>query len=275
RFDLALARARLARRYAMVRPELTPPGAAPTLLVEGGRLLPLEARCAARGAAYWPLDLALAVPVAVIAGANMGGKTVALATVGFLQALAQLGFFAPARRLRTTFYDHLACVGGHRDEAGARVEGLSSFGLEVDQLVNVWRRLDHGERTLVLIDELARTTSSTEAAALLTAVLGALAARGDVTAALSTHVVELGLPAAGVACFRMAGLGAGGLERLLAGGGGADLAARVRRINDHMTYRLDPAADLAPTREALGIAEILGLDARLVRAARQHLGGAL
>ena len=272
RFDLAFAKARLAQRHGLVRPELTPEGAPPSFLVEAGRHLPLEARCAARGARYWPLDLDLTAPVALVVGANMGGKTLALATVGFLQALAQLGFFVPARRLRTAFYRELTCVGGHRDEAGARIEGLSSFGLEVDQLVRALGALDERTPALWLVDELARTTGSSEAAALLSALVGALAARGDLTALLSTHVVDLALPPAGVACFRMAGLADGGLDRALADGRAASLAERVRRINDHMAFHLVPTAGLAPALEAIHIAEILGLDAQIVREARRHLG---
>lgn len=255
-FDLAYARARLAREVGLVRPVL---GGGP-VSIQAGRFLPCEATCRDFGTEYTPLEATFDQRATVIFGSNMGGKTIVLKTLAFLQLCAQTGLFVPAAAFRTRVFRHLHYVGeGRAREAG---RGLSGFGFEIVQFLEAWRTLD--EDALLLFDEFARTTHSLEAEALLSGVLGALAARERCVALCATHfrgVARL----EGVAYRRMKGLDHGALD--LTGTAG-DLAARISAINRLMDHRLEPDDGVPRESDALAVALLLGLDPAIGQAAR-------
>jgi DNA mismatch repair ATPase MutS len=250
-FDLAFARARLAREWGLTRPRL---GEGP-VRVQGGRLLPCEEACRARGLGYTPLEACFDTPATVIFGSNMGGKTVVLKTLAFLQLCAQTGLFVPAARFETRAFRHFHYVGEGRDQEAAL--GLSGFGREIRQFNGAWGTLD--EPTLVLFDEFARTTQSLEAEALLSAVLASLGERPGAFALFSTHfrgVARL----EGVRYLRMGGLRPGGA------GTGQD---PLRLIGERMDYRLLPDGGAPASSDALAVAELLGLDPAVLARTRQ------
>lgn len=249
-FDLAWARARMARELGLTRPILQE-GA---LRIEGGRFLPCETLCASLGTPYEALDATFSPGATVIFGSNMGGKTIVLKTVAFLQLCVQTGLFVPARRLVTPVYPHLAYVGARRE--GDAHAGLSGFGTELAQFMEAWEHLP--EDGLWLFDEFARTTHSREAEALLSAVLEVLQSRQGV-ALFSTHfhgVARL----EGVAYRRMHGLDRAGLETPAPG---EPLEARLRRIAARMVYRLEADDGTHRDSDALAVARLLGLDPTL------------
>ena len=258
--DLALARARLAREAGLVRPTFGAEG----IRVEGGRHLPTEELCASLGTPYTPLDADLAPGPTVVFGSNMGGKTVALRTIAFLQLAAQSGLFVPARAFATRVFRRFHYVGEGRGRDEGR--GLSGFGFEIRQLAGAWADLE-GD-TLALFDEFARTTSSAEAEALLSAVLEALAGRPRAVVLFSTHFQGVRrLP--GVRYLRM-----GGLDRTRLGleaGVDEDLAARIRRIDTLMRYSLEPDEPGERRSDAIAVARLLGLSPDLARRAEDFL----
>lgn len=277
--DLARARAVLALRFGCVRPEL---GSA-ALALEGGRFLPCEGDCARLGLAYTPLDFRLEEGAAVLFGSNMGGKTVALQSLLFFQVAAQAGLFVPAARFATSVHAALRYVGdlgaaaaptmGAMGDAGAgRGEpqgGLSGFGFEIRAFVEAWEAARSGGAFLVF-DEFARTTSSAEAEAILSAAASALAALPGTRSLFSTHFrgVER---AAGIRYLRMRGL-----DRRAAGeamAAGEPVAARIRRINGMMRYEIVDADDAAAGSDAIAIASLLGLDAGIAARAAELYSG--
>lgn len=259
-FDLALAGARLAREAGLVRPML---GSA-AVVIQGGRHLPCEALCAELGTPYTALDATFAGGATVLFGSNMGGKTVVLKTLAFLQLAAQMGLFVPAQRFETRVFRHFHYMGEGRSREEAR--GLSGFGFEIRQFTEAWADLDRD--TLLLFDEFARTTSSREAEALVSAILEDLAARPSAVAVFSTHFRGIRrLP--GVRYLRM-----GGLDRARLAGletPGMDLAERIRRIDRAMRFCLEPDAPGEARSDALVVAERLGLPAPLARRAETFL----
>lgn len=267
RLDLAFARARLARDCALVRPRLRGtssawPWPADAITITGGRLPVIEALCGELGTTYTPLDLGLDGRPAVIFGSNMGGKTVALKTVAFLQLAAQSGLFVPAAAYTTVIVDAIVCVG----EIGSleTTRGLSGFGREVSRLSDA---LAVPGRLLLLFDEFAHTTGSREAEALIGAVAERLAAEGRAQALFSTHF--RGVPrSAAVRFLRMRGLRAGGAALL---DGARPLAERIADINRHMDYTLVDDDGASRGSDALAIARALGLHPDLVRRATQLL----
>ena len=258
-FDLALARARLARAHALVRPTLAP-GA---IQIHQGRFLPCETACQTLGLAYVPLDATFDTPVTALFGSNMGGKTVVLKTFAFLQLCVQTGLFAPATAFTTRVFEHLHYVGeGARPESP---QGLSGFGREIRQFNAVWA--DCGQSTLALFDEFARTTQSQEAEALLSASMEAMSTRPGLVALFSTHFRGIRRQA-GVRYLRMRGLDRKGLETLPAD---ADAETRLRLIGRHMDYRLAPDDGVTRVSDALTVAESLGLEPAIARRAQHFL----
>jgi hypothetical protein len=266
-FDLALARASLARQFRLARPVLEGGGAGegkaapPPLALEGGRYLPCEWDCERLAMRYSPLDLTLAEPAAVIFGSNMGGKTVALETALFMQILAQAGFHVPAARYATSVYPLLHYVGDSRGSgggaAGGAGAGLSGFGFEIRSFVEAWEGGAAG--AFLVFDEFARTTSSLDAEAILSAVIEALAGRPGTRALFSTHFRGV-RRSAGVRYLRVRGLDREAARRAISADG-EPLAERIRRINGMMEYGLvDEAEGGGGGSDAIAIAALLGLD---------------
>ena len=133
-----------------------------------------------------PVDLPLAgVRVLVLSGANTGGKTVALKTLGLCALLHQCGLQPPAQRARLpVFADILADIGDEQSIAAS----LSTFSGHVRNLVQVLAAAT--PRTLVLLDEVAAGTDPIEGAALARALLDVLAQRAALTVT-TTHYAEV------------------------------------------------------------------------------------
>ncbi|MBI1753080.1 MAG: hypothetical protein HY014_01310 [Acidobacteria bacterium] len=270
RFDLAFARARLAREHGLIRPIL----ASGAITVTGGRFLPCEEACRGLGTEYVALDATFDQRATVIFGSNMGGKTVVLKTLAFLQLCVQMGLYTPATAFSTTLFQHFHYLGegqaapAAQGQSSQAAQGLSGFGFEIRSFVEAAG--DFGAPTLVLFDEFARTTNSQEAEAILSAVVEWVAARPGVVALFSTHFRGIQrLP--GVRYLRMKGLNREGLDLNLASG--EDLATRIRLIDQRMEYHLVPDGDSEGggpgASDAIAVAGLLGLDDAITRRATE------
>ncbi len=259
RFDLAFARGRMAQEYRLVRPSLN----GDAIAISGGRFIPCEEACRELGTNYVALDARFEAAT-VIFGSNMGGKTVVLKTLAFLQLCAQMGLFVPAEAFATHLFQHFQYLGeGHVSQAP---QGLSGFGFEIRSFVEAARDFD--APTLVLFDEFARTTNSLEAEAILSAVLEAVAARPGVVALFSTHFRGVRrLP--GVNYLRMKGLNREGLDLGMASTetSTAALETRIRLIDQRMEYHLVLDGGGPGASDAIAVAGLLGLDAAIARRA--------
>ncbi len=263
RFDLAFARARLALEYRLVRPTLH----SGPVAVDGGRFIPCEEGCRALGTDYVALDGRFDTSATVIFGSNMGGKTVVLKTLAFLQLCVQTGLFVPAASLSTRLFHHFHYLGeGH---AQTVAQGLSGFGFEIRQLVEA--SADFQAPTLVLFDEFARTTSSLEAEAILSAVLESLVAAPEVMALFSTHFRGV-RRLSGVRYLRMKGLNRQGLDLDLASG--KALNERIRLIDQRMEFHLVADEGGADVSDAIAVAGLLGLDTAVTRRAAEFFKNA-
>lgn len=251
-FDLALARARMAREFHMVRPVLT---AAGPIVLRRGRFLPCEAACARMGIPYEPLDADFS-GATVVFGSNMGGKTIVLKTLAFLQLCVQTGLFVPAGAFSTRVFRALHYIG--EGGLGGADQGLSGFGREIQRFTEAWKDVD-GE-TLALFDEFARTTQSREAEAILSAVLEALVRKPGVLALFATHFRGVAR-VEGVSYLRMKGLDRARLAETVPPG------ERIQTINRSMEFRLVPDEGHPSASDAITVAEVLGLDPLLARRA--------
>lgn len=260
-FDLALARARLTRDLGLVRPDLSSEG---DWELAVGRFLPCEAECRELGLTYTPLTARFGRPVTTIFGSNMGGKTVALKTVLFFQILSQAGFHVPAASFHTRVYARLSYVG---ELAGERLAGLSGFGFEIHRFIRAWEGMGEGG-CLAVFDEFARTTSSREAEALLSAAQAELSAKPGVKSFFATHFRGLSR-SPGVDYLRMKGLDRKAASECLETD--APRAERLTRINRHMRYELEPDAEGPGPADALTVAALLGLPGEIVKKAEGML----
>ncbi len=258
-FDLALARARLAREYGLKRPILTEG----SIRIEGGRFVPCEEMCRNLGTPYMPLDVVLDASVTVVFGSNMGGKTVVLKSFAFLQLCAQTGLFVPASRFETRLFCHFHYLGEGRTKDDT--QGLSGFGFEIRQLTQAWQVFQ--EPTLVLFDEFARTTNSHEAEAIISAVIEAMAGNHTLIALFSTHFRGV-RRLAGARYLRMKGLDRASLD--FHDAEGVSLDERIRLINRHMEHRLVTDDGTQTVSDAIAVATLLGMDPEISRRAEYY-----
>lgn len=122
----------------------------------------------------------------IISGANAGGKTVTLKTLGILSLMAQTGMHIPAEDGSTlpVFHSIFAEIG---DEQNIE-ENLSTFSAHISRLDQIVKEAD--EKSLVLIDELGSGTDPSEGAALGLAILDYLREKKSCIT-ITTHLTLL------------------------------------------------------------------------------------
>ncbi len=167
--------------------------AAPPRLNSDGRVVLRNARHpilqqADQCEAVVPLNLEIgeAMRTLVITGPNMGGKTVALKSIGILTMMAQAGLHIPADDdTDIAVFDSIFADIGDEQSIEAN---LSTFSAHMGHIRTILEDAD--EHTLVLLDELGAGTDPSAGAAMGMAILESLTLRGTVTAA-TTHLDAL------------------------------------------------------------------------------------
>ena len=181
--DAWAALADVAERERYVRPEVN---AGFTLQLEGSRH-PVVERMMAREA-FMPNDIALdeAGRVILLTGPNMAGKSTLLRQAGLCVVLAQMGSFVPCRRAIIGVVDRLFTRVGASDNL---VRGQSTFMVEMSETSAIL----HGAtvRSLVLLDEIGRGTSTYDGVAIAWAVTECLHNSIGCKTIFATHYHEL------------------------------------------------------------------------------------
>lgn len=114
-----------------------------------------------------------------------GGKSTFIASVGIAQLLTQIGSWVPARRCRLTLCDRILARVGASD---VPTRGISTFMAEMLETASLVKLA--GPRTLAIVDEMGRGTSTSDGFGLAWAVASALVASGSL-ALFATHFHEL------------------------------------------------------------------------------------
>lgn len=163
---------------------------APFLSIKGGRHPCLETRAALGD--YIPNDIELGVAtgqrerVMLLSGPNMGGKSTLLRQTCVLAILAQLGCYVPADECSLTPVDRIFTRVGASDRI---LQGQSTFFVELAETANI---LQHAtSRSLVILDELGRGTSTFDGTAIAHAVVSFLVQRLQCRALFATHYHSL------------------------------------------------------------------------------------
>ncbi|MBI3626054.1 MAG: DNA mismatch repair protein MutS [Candidatus Rokubacteria bacterium] len=125
--------------------------------------------------------------IIILTGPNMAGKSVYLRQAALLIILAQLGTFVPAREARIGLVDRIFARVGAQDNLA---RGQSTFLLEMLETANILHNVT--PRSLVLLDEVGRGTSTFDGLAIAWAVAEELSERGRGAKVLfATHYHEL------------------------------------------------------------------------------------
>jgi DNA mismatch repair protein MutS len=116
----------------------------------------------------------------------MAGKSTVLATLGLITVMAQMGSFVPAREARIGICDAIFYRTGSYDDIGS---GKSSFMVELLETANILNTATG--RSLILVDELGRGTSTYDGMALAWAVAEWLHDQVGARTLFTTHYHEL------------------------------------------------------------------------------------
>jgi len=184
RLDVWQGLAEAAVRFEWTRPDIHE---GLDIEIRAGRHPVVEAMA---GGDYIPNDLTLDADrrVLLITGPNMAGKSTVLRQTAIIAVLAQIGSFAPAASARVGLVDRVFCRVGASDNLAM---GQSTFMVEMSETARILRQA--GKRSLVVLDEIGRGTSTFDGLALAWAVAEALADReeGGVRTLFATHYHEL------------------------------------------------------------------------------------
>ena len=122
----------------------------------------------------------------LITGPNMGGKSTYMRQVAIIALLAHTGSFVPAESAVVGGIDRIYTrIGAADDLAGGR----STFMVEMTEMAHILRNATR--RSLVLVDEIGRGTSTFDGLALAWACARDLAERVRALTLFSTHYFEL------------------------------------------------------------------------------------
>jgi DNA mismatch repair protein MutS len=164
RLDVYRAFADVAARHRYVRPGLS---ADDRLEITAGRHPVVEASLP--GNAFTPNDCVLDSSdrqILLLTGPNMGGKSTYLRQVALIVLLAQIGSFVPADSAHIGLVDRIFTRVGAQDDIAA---GQSTFMVEMVETANI---LHHAtRRSLLILDEIGRGTSTYDGLAIARAVV--------------------------------------------------------------------------------------------------------
>lgn len=184
--DVLQALADVANREDYVKPEVT---LGTEIILEEARH-PVVEKMLPSGA-YVPNDTALdqrTDRVFLITGPNMSGKSTYMRQVALCVILAQLGAFVPAKRAVIGLVDRVFTRIGSSDDVGG---GQSTFMVEMNEIAEIMN--EASDRSLLILDEIGRGTSTFDGLAIAWAIIEQVANPGVLGARtlFATHYHEL------------------------------------------------------------------------------------
>lgn len=183
-WDVGAALSEVAHRYDYRRPDVDDSdvlqigdGRHPVVerLAAAGRFVPNDVSVRASGERLW-----------IVTGPNMAGKSTLLRQVALAAILAQTGSFVPAKAARVGVVDRILSRVGASDDLA---RGESTFMVEMRETAEILRKAT--PRSLVILDEIGRGTSTFDGLAIAWAVAEYLDEAVRCRALFATHYHEL------------------------------------------------------------------------------------
>ncbi|MDH5525781.1 MAG: DNA mismatch repair protein MutS [Nitrospirota bacterium] len=241
--DTLSSLARVAQEGGWTRPEVVD---GRTLEIENGRHPVVEAMLPAGTFVANDTNLSEA-PVVLITGPNMAGKSTYLRQVAVICLLAQIGSHVPATSARVGVVDRVFSRIGASDNM---TEGLSTFMVEMTETANILHNAT--DRSLVILDEIGRGTSTFDGLSIAWAVAEYLHDHPGARTLFATHYHEL-------------------TDLAVSREGVRNVNVQVREWNDEIVFLhriVDGAADRS---YGIQVARLAGLPKTVIDRARQVL----
>lgn len=181
--DALAALAAVAVEYGYTRPTVASERG---IVIQNGRHPMVEA---AAPMSFVPnsVELGTSCDFILLTGPNMAGKSTYMRQVALIVLMAQIGSFVPAESAHIGVVDRVFTRIGASDDLGA---GQSTFMVEMVELAQILRQAT--PKSLVLLDEIGRGTSTYDGMSLAEAVMEALLMPGRNPLTLfATHYHEL------------------------------------------------------------------------------------
>ncbi len=183
-FDVACSLAETARLYRYCRPALNE---SKRLVIKDGRHPVLDQNLVEEK--FVPNDTTLDgenVRLAIITGPNMAGKSTYIRQVALLALMAQIGSFVPAETAEIGLVDRIFTRVGANDDLA---RGQSTFMVEMNETSNIVNNAT--ERSLVILDEIGRGTSTFDGLSIAWSVAEFLHDKIRARTLFATHYHEL------------------------------------------------------------------------------------
>ena len=184
--------------------------------------------------------------VAIITGPNMAGKSTYMRQNAIIVLMAQLGSFVPARQAHIGVVDRIFTRIGASDDLSA---GQSTFMVEMSEVADIVREATG--KSLVILDEVGRGTSTYDGMSIARAVLEYMAKKVGAKTLFATHYHEL------IALDAMPGV--------------FNMSTAVIKHGERITFLHQIIAGGSDDSYGIEVAKLAGLPDELIRRAHQIL----
>jgi DNA mismatch repair protein MutS len=251
--DALLSLGRVAAERGYSRPVVD---ASEALEIADGRHPVVEAMLPPDSGGFVPNDVAVASSaeaggepgqVLIITGPNMAGKSTAMRQTALIALLAQMGSFVPARRARVGLVDRIFTRVGASDDLAS---GRSTFMVEMSETAAIVHNATR--RSLVVLDEIGRGTSTFDGLSIAWAVAEHLHDRTGCRTLFATHYHELQDLARERPRVR-------------------NLTVAVREVGDRVVFLRKLVQGGASRSYGIEVAKLAGLPAEILARAREIL----
>ncbi len=244
--DVICSMAETARLFGFCRPLLTENL---TLQIRDGRHPVLDQSLVEEK--FVPNDVELddtANRLLIITGPNMAGKSTFIRQVALITLMAQIGSFVPAGSAEIGIVDRIFTRVGASDDLS---RGQSTFMVEMNETANIMNNAT--ERSLIILDEIGRGTSTFDGLSIAWSVAEHLHDKVKARTLFATHyheLTELELTRPGVQNFNVA----------------------VREWNDQIIFLRKIIPGGADKSYGIQVARLAGLPAEVIGRAKEILG---